>query len=54
MAIVNCLQMRNALPKDPKAMKINIKGSSTPEIHKIEVIGLRLVKLNEKGNSLTR
>ena len=51
-AIVNCLQMRDALPKDPKAMKINIRGFSTPEICMIKIIGLGLVKLDEEGNNL--
>ena len=53
-AIVNCLQMRDALPKDPKAMKINIRGSNTPKICRIKIIGLGLVKSDEEGNSLTR
>ena len=45
--IVNCLQMRDAFLRDPKAMKINIKGSSTPEVRRIKIIALGLVKLDE-------
>ena len=46
--------MRDALPRDPKAMEINIRGPSTLEIHRIKVVGLGLVKLDKEGSSLTR
>ena len=52
MAIVDYLQMKDALPKNPKAMKINLKGSNTLEICRIKIISLRLVKSNVEGNSL--
>lgn len=46
--------MRSALPNDPKAMKINIRGNSALEIPKIKIIGLELVKPDEKGSYLAR
>ena len=45
--------MRDAFLRDPRAMKINIKGSSTLEVHRIKIIALGLVKLDEEGSSLT-
>ena len=45
--------MGNALFKDSEAMEINIRRPNTLEIHRIKVIGLRLVKLDEESNSLT-
>ena len=53
-AIVHYLQMRDALPRDPKAMEINIRGPSTLEIHRIKVVGLGLDNLDKEGSSLTR
>jgi len=52
-AVVHYLRIRDALPKDPKAMEINIRGPSTPEICRIKV-GLGLVKPDEEGSNLTR
>ena len=53
MAIVHCLQMRDTISSDPKAMEINIRGPSTPEFCRIKVIGLRLVKPSEESSNLT-
>ena len=47
------LRMGNTLPKDSEAMEINIRRPSTLEIHRIKVIGLRLVKPDEESSSLT-
>ena len=33
-------------------MQVNIKGTNTLEIHKIKIIGLELVKLDEEPASL--
>jgi len=52
-ASVYCLQIGNALLKDSEAMEINIRRPSTLEIHRIKVIGLRLVKPDEESSSLT-
>ena len=52
-AVVHYLRIRDALPKDPKAMEINIRGPSTLEIRRIKV-SLGLVKPDEEGNNLTR
>ena len=46
--------MKNALPGNPKTVQVNIRGSNTPEIHMIKIIGLKLAKSDEEGNSLAR
>ena len=53
MAVVDCLQMGDALLKNSKTMKVNIRGSSTPKVRRIKITGLRLVKLDEEGSNFT-
>ena len=51
---IDCLQMGKALLGNLKAMKINIRRPSTPEVRRIKIVDLRLVKAGEESRSLTR
>ena len=53
VAVVDCLQMGDALLKNSKTMKVNIRGSSTPKVRRIKIIGLGMVKLDEEGSNFT-
>ena len=52
-AIKEYLQVGDALPKNSKTMEVNIKSSRILEVHRIKIVGLRLVKSDEEGSSLT-
>ena len=49
---IDCLQMRSTLPRNPKAVEVNIRKPSTLEVHRIKIINLGLVKASEEGLSL--
>ena len=53
MAVEDYLQVGDALPKNPKTMEVNIRSSSTLEVHRIKIVDLELAKSDEEGNSLT-
>ncbi|KAM3714043.1 hypothetical protein ACJW31_01G301700 [Castanea mollissima] len=53
-APIECLQMGSAFPRNPEAMKINIRRPSTPEVCRIKIVDLRLVKAGEESCSLAR
>ena len=53
MAATNYLQEADTLLKYPESMKINIRRLSTPEVQRVEVVGLSLVKAGEESNSVT-
>ena len=52
MAAINHLQIGDTLLKNSEAMKVNIRSSSTLEVHKNKVIGLGLVESGKEGNGL--
>ena len=52
MAAITHLQIGDTLLKNSEAMKVNIRSSSTLEVHKIKVIGLGLVESGKEGNDL--
>ena len=52
-AAVNCLQVRNTIPRNSKVMKVDIGRPRTLEVRDIEVINLRLIKTSKKGCGLT-
>ena len=52
-ATKNCLYVRNAILGNLEAMEVHIRKVGTPEVCKIEVVNLRLIKTCEKGCSLT-
>ena len=54
IVVIDCLQVRDALLKNLKAMKVNIRSSSTSKVCRIKVVGLGLVKLVEESSNLTR
>ena len=51
---IDCLQMGKALLGNPNATEINIRRPSTPEVRRIKIVDLRLVKAGEESRSLTR
>ena len=51
-AAIDCLQMGKALIGNPEAMEINIRRPSTPEVYRIKIVDLRLVKASEESRNL--
>ena len=54
MVVINCLQMGNAFPGNPEAVKINVRSPSTPEVHRIKIVNLGLGKSDKESNYLAR
>ena len=52
MAPIDCLQVGSTLPRNPEAVEINISRTNTPEVHRIKIINLGLVKAGEESRSL--
>ena len=52
--VMDYLQVGDPLLRNPKAMKVNIRSSSTLEVRRIKAVCLALVKLDEESSSLTR
>ena len=50
---VECLQMRSTILKNSKVMKVYIGRPRTPEVYRIKVINLRLIKMSKKDCGLT-
>ena len=53
-AIIDHLQVGDALLRNLEAIKINIRSPSTSEVCRIKVIDLRQAKLGKEGSGLTR
>ena len=53
MATIDHLQMRSIILRNFEAIKVNIGRPRTPEIHRIVVINLRLIKMSKEGCGLT-
>ena len=51
--IIDYLQMRSTILGNSEAMKVYIGRPRTPEVYRIEVINLRLIKMSKKGCGLT-
>ena len=52
-ATIDCLKVGDALLRNPEAIKVNVRSSNTPEVRRVKVIGLGLVKSSKEGSSLT-
>ena len=51
-APIDYLQVRSTLPRNSKAMEVNIRRSSTLEVRRIKIVNLELVKASKEGFSL--
>ena len=52
-AAIDYLQVRSTILKNSKAMEVNIGRPRTPEVRRIEVINLMLIKTSKEGCGLT-
>ena len=52
-ATIDRLQMRSTILRNPEVMEVYIRRPRTPEVCRIKVINLRLIKMSKEGCDLT-
>ena len=52
-ATIDHHQMRSTILKNPKTIEVYVRRLRTPEIYRIEVINLKLIKACKEGYNLT-